>query len=370
MDVTDLTTGTLADLRKPRPFPAVSLLMPTHRTEPDNMQDSVRLRNVVGEAKRRLETDPNVSRDARYEVSAQLDRAVTEVDLLHSLDGLLVLAAPGEHQVWSLPRPVPERVVLSDTFLTRNLVAARAQYAPYWVLALAIDRATLWSGSGDRLTESDAGGFPRTPMPVTWDPEDMHRVGDSPSVYRGERTMQFMREVDAALQEVLAADPRPYYLAGLPPVLAALDEARAPGHPEAGRVTKGGLTNGPGPVLAQELWPVVHEHDRDDLADLRRRVDDAIGRKLLGTGLDEVWSTVLEGRVGTLLLEEGYRETVAVEDEHLVPVPEGTPSNGVRVVDDIVDDVVEQTLERGGQVRFVPDGELASRGRIAALLRY
>lgn len=37
-----LTRAALADLRRPRTYPAVSLLLPTHRREPDNAQDAVR----------------------------------------------------------------------------------------------------------------------------------------------------------------------------------------------------------------------------------------------------------------------------------------------------------------------------------------
>lgn len=46
---------------------------------------------------------------------AQLDRAVADVDLVHAEDGLAILAAPGEHQVWSFGRTAPARVVPSDT---------------------------------------------------------------------------------------------------------------------------------------------------------------------------------------------------------------------------------------------------------------
>lgn len=122
----DLSPATLAGLRRPRPYPAVSVLTPTHRREPDNAQDRVRLRNAVAAAKKQLEEDPAVSRDRRAEVSLELDRALAEIDLTYAEDGLAIFAAPGEHQVWTLSRSVPERVVLSDTFLTRNLVAAQA----------------------------------------------------------------------------------------------------------------------------------------------------------------------------------------------------------------------------------------------------
>lgn len=370
MKLTDLTSATLADLRKTRPFPAVSLLMPTHRTEPDNAQDPIRLRNMVTEAKRRLESDPDVPRDARFDVAAQLDQALGEVDLVHSLDGLVILASPGEHEVWSLPREVPERVVFSDTYLTRNLVAARAQNEPYWVLALAIDHATLWGGTNDRVEQVSLEGFPHKIDDLDWDVEHQERVGNFPSVYTDERTHQFMREIDTKLNALLSRHPRPFYLVGLPPVLAVLDEVRTNHHTEAGRVPKGGLTQGPPHTLAAEIEPAREAYRTKQIGDLAQRIDAATGRRAMTSGLDEVWRAVLEGRVDTLVIEDGYRETVQVAENHLMPVPDGTPSNGFPVVDDIVDDIAERALDRGAQVYFVPDGELAERGHIAATLRF
>ncbi|MFE4580358.1 chemotaxis protein, partial [Streptomyces chartreusis] len=141
-----LSPTTLTELRRPRPYPAVSVLTPTHPREPYRAQDQVRLRNVVAEAKKQLEADPSVTRERRTDVERQLDQALAEVDLTYAEDGLVIFAAPGEHQVWSLARTVPERVVLSDTFLTRNLVSAQAAERPYWVLSVSADRVTLWNG--------------------------------------------------------------------------------------------------------------------------------------------------------------------------------------------------------------------------------
>ena len=65
-----LSPTTLTELRRPRPYPAVSVLTPTHRREPENAQDPVRLRNVVAEAKKQLEADPAVTRERRHDVVA------------------------------------------------------------------------------------------------------------------------------------------------------------------------------------------------------------------------------------------------------------------------------------------------------------
>lgn len=159
MDTDALTAGLLQELRTVKPYPALSLTMPTHRRAPDNAQDSVRLRNLVAEAAGRLEADPAVTREARTAIKERLDRAVTEVDPRRSLDALVLLVTTDEHQIWQLPRTAPERVVLSDTYLTRNLVAAKAQAQPFWALTVSAGRAVLWSGTVDSLSEERTGGF-------------------------------------------------------------------------------------------------------------------------------------------------------------------------------------------------------------------
>ncbi len=99
-----LSADALAKLRQPRPYPAVSLVMPTHRREPDSAQDPVRLRNLLARAEKALDEDPGVTRERRADVLDQLERAAAEIDLVHAEDGLVVFVAPGERQVWTVAR--------------------------------------------------------------------------------------------------------------------------------------------------------------------------------------------------------------------------------------------------------------------------
>ena len=71
-----LSPATLSELRRPRAYPAVSVLTPTHRRDPLSTEDAVRLRTMVAEAKKKLESDPAVPRDRRADVEAQLDQAL------------------------------------------------------------------------------------------------------------------------------------------------------------------------------------------------------------------------------------------------------------------------------------------------------
>lgn len=57
---------------------------------------------------------------------------------------------------------------------------------------------------------------------------------------------------------------------------------------------------------------------------------------------------------------------VRANDGHLLPAEPGD----LDAVEDIVDEIVERSLDTGAEVRFVPDGTLAEVGGIASPPRY
>ncbi|MHB9848655.1 baeRF3 domain-containing protein [Streptomyces krungchingensis] len=360
-----LSPATLSELRRPRPYPAVSVLTPTHRREPDNAQDPVRLRNVMTEAKKQLEADPAVTRERRTDVLQQLDRAVSEVDLAHAEDGLVIFAAPGEHQVWSLARTVPERVVLSDTFLTRNLVAAQASERPFWVLSVAADRVTLWNGGGGHVVEDHTGGFPLVRGRENFDAERQEQIGDMPSTFRDEGTRRFLRDADTVVASVLRENPRPLYVTGETAALSLLDELGTVTK-DATHIPHGGLAHGSAEAVWQTIRPLINAEERKGAVEVARELETALGRKEFAAGVDEVWHSATEGRVRLLAVEENYRVTVRDDGDHLVPAESGDLDSR----EDIVDEIVEQCLETGAEVRFVPDGSLRDAKGIAGVLRY
>ncbi|MFD3566878.1 chemotaxis protein [Streptomyces sp. NPDC058667] len=360
-----LSSDLLAKLRQPRPYPAVSLAMPTHRREPENAQDPVRLRNLVATAEKAIHDDPAVTRERRADVLDQLRRAVAEVDLAHAEDGLVIFVAPGEHHVWTVARTVPERVVLADTFLTRNLVAARAAEQPSWTVAVAADRVSLWNGDPERVTEHTGDGFPFSRDLDVQDVEREQRVGDVPSTFRDEATRQFLREAHQALRAVLASRPRPLYVLGDPAALALFEET-GPLQPGTAPVQHGGLARGPATAVREAVEPARAAREAAASATVVAELDAARGRREFAGGIDEVWQAVKEGRVRLLAVEDHYRTVVRDDGGHLEPAE---PSEeGAR--DDMVDEIVERALDTGAEVQFVRDDTLLDMDRIAGVLRY
>ncbi|SDL30949.1 chemotaxis protein [Streptomyces indicus] len=355
----------LARLRQERPYPAVSLLMPTHRREPENAQDPVRLRNLIARAREQLAADPAVTRERRTEVESRLEQALQDVDLAHAEDGLVIFVAPGEHHVWSVPREVPERVVLSDTFLTRNLAAARAAVRPFWALTVAADRVCLWSGDDRRTGEHTGDGFPLVRSLEDPDAERKERFGDLPSTFRDEQTRQFLRQAHEALRTVVDSAPRPLYLIGEAAALALMEEF-GPLARDTTTIRRGGLGAGPAAQVQRVLEPVQAERAKAEHAAALAALETARGQKQFAGGLDEVAEAAFDGRIRLLVVEEHFKTVVRDYLDHLEPaVPTDLDAR-----EDIVDEIVEQALETGAEVHFVPDDALSAAGRIAGVLRY
>ncbi|WP_433325816.1 hypothetical protein [Spirillospora sp. CA-294931] len=360
---------TLSDLRKPRAYPAVSVLMPTFRRAPENKQDPIRLRNLLSEVRKRLRDDTRVAPDAADEVVRGLELAAGEIDLRHAADGLVLFAAPdGEHHAFKVDQPVDERVVVDSTFATRDLVAAYTRSSRYWLLVLSDGRTRLWGGEGDELTEVHDDGFPRSPDPI--DEETTGRHSPRGAQHGDEYHRQYFREILASLGAVLSRDRRPVIVAGVTRHQAFFDELSGPDVTVAGRVD-GSFDGAPASVLADLARPVLHAYE--DLREVAVLTELEAARSLqrYAGGLLEVMELVGQGRGEHLVVERGYYAPAVRTNGELLPVdgPLGA-LKGDGVVDDAVDDIIESTLEYGGEVTFVSDGFLIDHDRIALVTRF
>jgi len=358
----------LRELRQPRRFPAVSVVMPTHRTRPENQQDKVRLKVLMEEARRRLE-GMDLERGMAEEVLEALGKAAGQVDFQHVAEGLVLLAAPGgESHTYVLPRVnVAERVVIDDTFATRDLVALQEITWKYWVVVLSEQPSRLWSGEGEQLTQVANALFPMKFEDSLPDERGMPPTQRQQFRIQDDRRMQFFREVERNLTEILKRDPRPVIILGVPRYLAYFNDlAGGPvadaliGTVEGSHDTASGYEIGDlvAPVLAAEHTAA----QRRALAEL----DAARSSRRFAGGLAEIWELAAQGRVDHLLVEEGYFAPARIRDGRLFP----SSSSEGKPVQDAIDDLIEAVLERSGRVTLVADDSLTAERRVAAVLRY
>jgi hypothetical protein len=384
-----LTTDVLKGFLAVAEPPCVSLYQPTHRANPDNLQDPIRYKNLIRDAERSLrEKFPG------REVRALLERfRALEGDYefwTHQRDGLAVLAAADTFEVFRLQRPVKELVVVADSFHLKPLLRVVQSADRFHVLCLDRHKASLFEGNRDALDEVDVGDMPATiTAALGAELTEQHLTvasygagaaraaggGAAPSVHgHGGKADEvdtdrdrFFRVID---REVLARFSRP---SGLPLVLAALTEH----HAEFRRVSHNpflqpdGVAKDPGSLNADQLradvWKVVLPAYERRLAGLTDDFRVAASRGLAASEVEEVAAAVAAGRVGTLLVEADRqvpgrldRATGAVRPGELAD-PE---------VDDLLDDVAEAALAKGGSVVVVPREAMPTATGLAAVYRF
>lgn len=346
----------IQQLQSVHEYPALSILLPTHRSHPENRQDAIRLRNLVNQASERLRAE--LPPQDATPIVERLNRLATQVDYRHLLDGLSLFVSRQFSGQFYLPFPVQERIVVDRSFATRDLVYALNRSPRYRVLVLSEKPTRLYEATRDVLTEIETGGFPMTyagpgvsePLPGGF--------GIRRSAHRDEHMRRFFRQVDTALGEVTGAEALPIVLVGVERYLAFFEEVSRSKRPVLARLT-GSHDKTPAARLAQRVWPLAQAA----LAEQRRLALKELDTQPHVSGIDEAWRKAQSGRGKLLFVEEGYRYPARyqAESEKLIAADDAP---------DAVDDLIETMLSKGGQVIFVEDGSLSAHHRLALSLRY
>ncbi|SEG80544.1 hypothetical protein SAMN05216223_11251 [Actinacidiphila yanglinensis] len=391
MYTSDLTREVLADLRAPRTYPAITLAMPTDPHAPFGESDRILLGDLLTQARRRLADDPDVARDTRLELRDR--KLVPEViedagGPFHPGDALVVYAAAGEPvQVWQLTSPpVAPRVEFGTSFLTRYQVAAEQRAQPYLVLVLDQEMCRLHLGSAGALTEIRGHGFPDAPqIPSPEDSLPGPIPHAAPYEDHGERIRQYLKTVDARLDEVLRDHAgRPVFVIGSGKMLSAFTDLTRHGDVIAGTLPLTGMDTRPPADLADRLEPLLVGFRARQVGGAVADLDAARARGTYAGGAPEVWTAVADQRVRRLVVEDDLvvagRVGADGRDLDVVPFPQpvtlpapgwdqGPSPRAAGVATDIVEQLVENAILADSRVQFVPEGTLPDCGA-GAVLRY
>jgi hypothetical protein len=387
----DLSPELLAALRMPRPYPAITFVLPTDPDSPFSEKTRILLRDLVTDAQRKLAEDPEVDRDVRLTLRNQvLDADAIEQagDPGHPSDAMIVfLAADEPVQVWQVasPQDVRPRTEFAGRFLTRYLVDAEQRSRPYLVLVLDQDLCRLYRGAVDRLAEVREHGFPAPPeIPSPEDAVPGPIPHSAPYEGHEEHVKKYLRAVDRHLGEALAAHGGlPLFVIGGDKILAAFQAVTGHGDRVVGTLQLTGMNTDRPAEVARHLAPALDKFRAEQIAEAEAELDRARSGERYAGGIAQVWTAVADKRVQWLVIEESLvlagRITLDGRTLETVPYPEPVtmpdPKQDVAppredVVTDVVERLVEGAIDADGRVLFVPEGTLADSGGVAASLRY
>jgi hypothetical protein len=347
-------------------YPALSILLPTHRTSPDNRQDPIRVKNLATEAADRLLKE--FSKREIQPLLDKLDAIVREIDYRYALDGLAIYVNQDFARKFYLPFTLKQRVVLDENFATRDLVFAMNRTARYWVLALSEKPTRLYEGTKDTLIEITDYGFPMVHGGPGGESALPGGQGVRKSAYRDEYHRKFFRDVDANFSQIAKEDPLPLMLVGVDRNLAFFNEVIGNRGLVVSSLT-GSHDSTPPHDLGKLVWPLVKENLAQRRQGVLKELDAAIGAQRYVSTIGEAWRLAHEGRGALLLVEEDFHYPARVDASGMILTP-ADDITAPDVMDDAVDDLIEAVLHKGGRVVFTDDGALAAHSQVALILRY
>lgn len=340
----------VATLQSLRSYPSVSLLVPTTPGSTLAFDDVERVHALVARADRRLRGD--VPDAVRHQVIDRLHDLATEAASRPVQRGLALFASPSIAESVVLAGPVRPRVVIDETFATRDLVVELHRTVRFAVAIVSERHLAVLAGDPLEVVGWTAGsGSDDAPVPVA------EREPD-------EAAATWLRRAARNVDGLVGPTGRPLVLAGVDRTVATVASHLAT--PVVGTVA-GNHDRSPSDDLHRRAWPIIERWLADQEQAALAQLEQARSARRYAGGIDETWTLAEDGRVALLLAERGFEYPARAAVHGLVPADDAEEPG---VIDDAVDELIEAVLARGGDALLVPDGSLADCGRVAAVLRY
>ncbi|OGO63501.1 MAG: hypothetical protein A2030_10705 [Chloroflexi bacterium RBG_19FT_COMBO_50_10] len=388
MDI--LTRAELEQLMRKEQQWCVSIYLPTHRTGREAQQDPIRLKNLLGEAEKRL-SDQGVG---RRDIQKMLEPAIKLLQdshfWQHQSDGLAIFLSTNRVRRYRLPLNFEEFVAVMDHFHIKPLLPLFTGDGQFYILALSQNKVRLLNGTRDSVSEVDIGQVGGSLAEAI--PSDDHQVslqlhtsgstggisGSGSVTFHGQgggsdesaknELLRYFRLVSDGLTEFLQEDQRPLVLAGVEYLLPIYKEANT--YPNLiDRVIKGN----PDLLRIEELhksaWdiigPLFQATQEEAVAHYQQLAGQASAR--VADTLEKILPAAYHGQVETLFVATGMQQwgifdLVTNEIEYHDQMESGD--------EPLLDLAAVQSYLKGGIVYAVEPEKVPGGTNAAAVLRY
>lgn len=351
----------VADLVTASAYPSISVLAPTEPGPRMTPADRQRLHALVADVDRQLR-EHAVPR--RRQLLAELTEQVKSVEERPTDRAVALYVNQAASRTFRLSISVPALGVVERTFATRALLTALHRMPPHVLVMLHPTCAHLYQGGDGALVSvgtRDAFGRPDGLQSLPRPQRDLDSEAE-------DWTDTFLRGVDSLLGKYRGEHPGPLVLGGDARLVERFRRRSHNLQRLAGQVPDtDGLT---APDVAQASTRIVERYLRSRRGEALSRLRDRLASRPdeVASGMAACWRALRERVPSMLLVEPSYVSPGRLEDFwHLTSGAGSHPSQAP--VHDLVDDLMEVTIARGGHLALVEDGDLTEHERVVLLSR-
>lgn len=339
----------------------VSIIINTHRTKPDNQKDIIKLKNLIKETEKRL-YDKYEKRFAQTIID-NINKVADSINHNFNLESLVIYANSDFSNFTRMPIKVEDRVVIDNTFATRDLIRVLHSELAYYILVISRQQARLIEAYGDKVVEEFKGDFPIMNTIYTTD-----KVKLSMGKSQDNLIEEFFNQVDKKVLETLKDHNLPILIVTETRNFSHYKKVADKKEFIIGHIS-GNKDNETAQKIvseaSQEMLQLTKEKNASRISELTKAVSE--GKFLSDT--NEIWKAIQEGRGKTLFVKKDFFQSAIIEENH-IELTDNSSKNLDNYVDDIVDEMIEQTMSYGGDIVFIYGEELKKFNNLALLLRY
>jgi len=353
--------ATLKRLKNIKAEACVTLILNTHRTRPDNLKDSLSLKNLIKNAESRLLND--YDKKIAQAIIGKLNKLAESIDHQHNLESLILFVNTDIAEYVRLPLEVTERAVIDNTFATRDLVRAMHQEASYYVLVISRQQARLIEAYNDKVVFEDSSIFPIINALYTTDKKALSTNKGTDILFE-----EFFNSVDKSLQNILKENPLP--------ILLATEQRNFEYYKKIAdnkQIILGFINRNRDDEKAHHIipdaWEVVKQVTLEKNAARLKELDIAISARKFLSDINDIWNAINQGRGQTLFVKKDYFQAGIIKDDVITLIEQEEVSNK-ECIDDIVDELIEMNLSYGGDIVFIENNALDTYNNLVLTTRY
>jgi hypothetical protein len=355
--------STIQNLASNNGQPCVTISLNTHRTHPDNVQDSVNLKNLCKEAEERLLNE--FDKRSILPLLSNLEAIQKEIDVNYNLDSLHVfLSNDIKEVVRSSWRIDADSVQISEKFALRGVINAYNRSKEYGILLVSQSGVQFYDAMDDAIVEEIKNeDFPFSENPIyTTNKEE---ISDAKRL--DNKLLEFLNRVDKAVVKYYNLNELPVVVVSVADTFHKLMEVADRPRIYLGHVNVN-YNDTATHTLAKSAWELVKDLQFAKRTDAIKELAASVSKGNVLTDLQEIYRAAKEGRGDLLIVNENFSQPVLLKENNGLEL-----INDVTVkdaVDDVVSEIAWEVLSKKGRTVFTSQEDLDRFGQIALKVRW
>ncbi len=342
--------------------PCVTISLNTHRTFPDNQQDAILLKNLVAEAKGRIERE-----FGHKDTSSLLQRlasVVGQVDVNYNLSSLHVFCSNSTLTLVRSPWSTDNSGVhISDRFAVRPLIHELSRAEEYVVMLLSQSGVHLYSAFNALITneiQNENYPIPESTLYNT-NPEKLSDPKHEDNLVR-----EFLNRVDKAFVREFNSSGKPCVVVCTEDNYSRLMQVADKPHVYIGYTPVNYNQTAPHSLVAQ-AWPVVLARQEQRMRKAITEVLEAPSDLVLAN-IADIYTAAADGRGDLLVVHYNFRQPALPLDDRTIQLITDQLTPGA--IDDVTSAIAWNVFTHGGRVVFTSDDDIERLGSIVLKVRF